>query len=85
MSAYDWFAVGAVLALLLLIGWHCAGPRTPTDQAAWNATTGVRTEADVQADRADARRALDLATCIAIWDITPHDIPHQTRRTEEDQ
>ncbi|MGW6703560.1 hypothetical protein ACWGDE_01520 [Streptomyces sp. NPDC054956] len=47
-----------------------------------------RNEDDVRRDLAKAKAALDLTTCLAIWNITPHDIPHQTRktrRTEEDQ
>jgi len=44
-----------------------------------------RSEADVQADLAKARAALDLTTCLAIWQATQHDIPHQTRRTEDNQ
>lgn len=44
-----------------------------------------RDEDDVRRDLAKAKAALDLTTCLAIWDITPHDIPHQTRRTEDPQ
>lgn len=41
--------------------------------------------AQAAADLDAARSARDLKTCLAIWNTTPHDIPHQTRRTEEDQ
>ena len=32
-----------------------------------------------------AQAARDLAACRAIWPAAPTHIPHQTRRTEEDQ
>lgn len=69
----------------------------PADQSHWKRTTAARTEADVQAELAaakeEARRlveqmAIDLAFARIVADefpTTPHDIPHQTRRTEEDQ
>lgn len=41
--------------------------------------------AQVARDVDAARAASDLAKCQAIWAATQHDIPHQTRRTEEDQ
>ncbi|MGW6946132.1 hypothetical protein ACWGHD_04315 [Streptomyces xanthophaeus] len=88
MSAYDWCAIAAVTGLITVIAWYSCGPAAANDQAAWDASTAARTEADVQEDLAKARAALDFATCIAIWQITPHDIPQQTRhhpRTEEDQ
>lgn len=51
----------------------------------WQQTTAARTEADARADVAAVRRAREIAACNAIWDLTPHDIPHQTRRTEGNQ
>ncbi|MFE2326086.1 hypothetical protein ACFXD5_19525 [Streptomyces sp. NPDC059385] len=50
------------------------------DLAAWQARA-----AQAARDANAFRAARDLAECIAIWNRTPHDIPHQTRRTEEDQ
>ena len=56
------------------------------DRKHWQRTTAARrTEADVRAHHAKIRAANDLTTCLAIWQATTHDIPQQTRRTEEDQ
>ena len=94
--------VGACLAAavgLLVIAthgwdaWHKRRARHEEDLELdrWQQTAADaarRDESDVKADLAKARAALDLTTCLAIWNVTPHDIPHQTRktrRTEEDQ
>ncbi|MFD8949410.1 hypothetical protein ACFV0B_11205 [Streptomyces xanthophaeus] len=77
----------AIVAFVFTAAWILRRlTRTePADTKRWQQITAARTEADVQEDLAKARAALDFATCIAIRQITPHDIPHQTRRTEEDQ
>ncbi|WP_412078987.1 hypothetical protein ACLF6K_37220 [Streptomyces xanthophaeus] len=88
MSAYDWCAIFAVAGLIAVVAWYSCGPASARDQAAWDASTAVRTEADVQADLTEARRALEIAACYAIWPDPPREksqLPHQTRRTEEEK
>ncbi|MFG2748068.1 hypothetical protein [Streptomyces xanthophaeus] len=69
----------------------------PGDQRHWKRTTAARTEADVRAELAAAKEearqlieemAVDIAFARIVdaeFPATPHDIPQQTRRTEEDQ
>lgn len=96
MSADEtvWACIAAAVGLCLIAtygwdAWH--RPRTIRRFQA-SAKKAARTEVTVAEDVAAAKTAReqheaadDMATCLAIWDITPHDIPHQTRRTEEDQ
>ncbi|WP_411102496.1 hypothetical protein [Streptomyces sp. cmx-4-9] len=84
MSAYDWFAIGAVLGLLVTVGWHCSGPgpepipdRRPqliADLAAYRALRKAGIEQEPGDPYSDDRIAAELVF-----------IPHQTRRTEEDK
>lgn len=82
-----------ILSVTLAGAWSlyrlCTGQPPPDgrrfQRTAAEAARSRRTEADVRRDLDKARAALDLADCLAIWDATQHDIPHQTRRTEEDQ
>lgn len=92
-----WEAVGACIATaigLYLIGsWLLdrsirARREEDLEIDRWQRTArnaARRNETKVRSDLAKARAALDLTTCQAIWNITQHDVPHQTRRTEEDQ
>lgn len=85
-----WLCCVLVTGSILAWAWRSAAheDRLRFQQTAADA---ARTEATVAEDVA-ARKAArqqeatdDLTACLAIWNITPHDIPHQTRRTEEDQ
>jgi hypothetical protein len=76
----------ALACIAAAVGLCCIAP------AAFDAWHRPRTHRRFQqtaqqaaADVAATRAARDLATCKAIWHTTPHDIPHPTRRTEEDQ
>lgn len=61
--------------------WH--RPRT-IRRFQQTARHAARPEAHVRADLVAGKEAAeDLAACIAIWDLTHHDTPHQ--RTEEDR
>ncbi|MFF5703457.1 hypothetical protein ACFY7H_13250 [Streptomyces sp. NPDC012794] len=80
-----WLCCTLAAGLLLAWAWHGA---CREDRRRWEHST--RTKDDVRTDLAAARAArdrlqaaADLADCIAIWDLTHHDIPQQ--RTEEDQ
>ncbi|MEW2415344.1 hypothetical protein AB0953_16735 [Streptomyces sp. NPDC046866] len=86
------FACLAVAVGLLVVAthgwdaWHRPRTRRRFQRTARQA---ARTRADVLRDlaaakteRARIQAAADLADCIAIWDATPHDIPHQ--RSKED-
>lgn len=82
-------AVGLIWLSFSVLDWRI---RRRTDRrfqtTATQAARAPRDEDDLRRDLAKARAALDLTSCLAIWDITPHDIPHQTRgprRTEEDK
>lgn len=93
--------VGACIATaigLYLVGSWALGIRIRrSNRRRWKHTTrqaarAPRTEAEVQHDldaakaaRRQIQRALDLAECEAIWGATQHGIPHQTRRTEDNQ
>ncbi|MFI8499410.1 hypothetical protein ACIGFK_13075 [Streptomyces sp. NPDC085524] len=75
----------AVIAAYRILCWRLdrhirARRQQRLDLAAWQ-SHAAQAARDVDA----ARAARDLAECIAIWNATQHDIPHQTRRTEEDQ
>ncbi|MGW3321088.1 hypothetical protein [Streptomyces virginiae] len=92
-----WVCIGAAAGLLLIAtygwdAWHKGHTDRRFQRTAKRAACEPRTEAEVQrdldaakADRRQVQSVLDLTDCIAIWNITPHDIPHQIRRTEEDQ
>lgn len=91
-----WACIAVAIGLLVVATtgfdrWHKPRTRRRFQRSARQA---ARTRADVLRDLAAAKaerdqlqkavdRAADLATCIAIWDTTPHDIPHQ-RSKEED-
>lgn len=78
-----WIIFTVPSAALLL--WACRSAARE-DRLLWeDTTTARRTEADVHRDLAEARAALDLAECQAMWAATPHNIPQQTRRTEDNQ
>lgn len=90
--------VGACLAatvVIILVASWALNLRTRTrdrrcfqrtaKQAARTETTVAEDVATKKASRNQNEAAEDMATCLAIWDITPHDIPHQTRRTEDPQ
>ncbi|WP_327307948.1 hypothetical protein OG730_34750 [Streptomyces sp. NBC_01298] len=92
MSPGDWVwaCIGTASGLIFLSSygwdvWHKRHTDRRFQATAKQAARAPRDEDAVRTDLAKARAALDLTTCLAIWDITPHDIPHQTRRTEEDQ
>ncbi|MFK0045471.1 hypothetical protein ACIQU4_15360 [Streptomyces sp. NPDC090741] len=88
IGAAGLLALAALAASWAFDRWH--KPRT-TRRFQRTARQAARTEATVANDVAAAKKdrlkqaADDLADCLAIWDATQHDIPHQTRRTEEDQ
>lgn len=91
MSAYEWCALAAVCALTVTgITYWTRSADSREYRGAWGEST--RTEDDVRADvtaakadRDQLQAADDLTACLAIWDATQHDIPHQTRRTEDNQ
>lgn len=92
MNAYDtvWACTGIAVGLCLIAtygwdAWHKNRTTRRFQRSARQAARGPRTEAEVRDDLDKARAALDLAECLAIWNATQHDIPHQIRRTEEDQ
>lgn len=100
MTAYDWCVLAAVGALTVLIICHLnrAPADEADDRAAWQASTSTqaeqdpphprRTEDDVRRDLADAKVALEIAQLYEIWPDPPRgkaQLPHQTRRTEEDR
>lgn len=92
MSAWDWAVVAAVAALLITAGSYQPRHHRRFQASARAAARAPRTAAQVQrdldaakADRQQVQAALDLAECLAIWNATQHDIPHQTRRTEDNQ
>lgn len=78
MSAYDWFAIGATAGLIALVAWYSRGPAD--DQAAWEASTAALIE-----DEARELRRVFGEIVADQFPETTHDIPHQARRTEEDQ
>lgn len=88
-------ATAAGLYLIATYGWdawHKRRTHRRFQATAKQAARAPRTKATVAEDvankkaaREQTEAAADLTTCLAILDITPHDIPHQARRTEEDQ
>lgn len=88
MSAADWFwlATGCTAIGLIAIALNWRHPAPPRDQLAWDrsADTAAR---DVAADVAETRRR-EIGQLEAAYQARPrprNTIPHQTRRTEEDQ
>ncbi|MFF4644916.1 hypothetical protein [Streptomyces sp. NPDC001389] len=77
--------VVAVIAAYRILCWlldrHIRTRRKERAELALWEARAKQAAADLDA----ARAARDLKTCLAIWNATPHDIPHQTRRTEEGQ
>lgn len=82
MSPYDWCLVLGVGALTVLLVRHAS--RYDADRAEWQ-----RTAADAaDIDMTDAAARAEIAQLEAWLRIKPQPknvIPHQTRRTEEDQ
>ncbi|MEW1803260.1 hypothetical protein ACIGO7_35595 [Streptomyces virginiae] len=92
MTAYDWAVVIAIGALLILASSYRPRSQRRFQATARAAARAPRTAAEVQrdldaakADRQQVQAALDLGECLAIWNATTHNIPHQTRRTEDNQ
>jgi len=90
MTAWDWALLFASCALIAIVGYCCARTAAQDDdQAAWQeSTTTARTEDDVRRDLRKTRRDLELAQLYEIWPDPPRgkrQIPHQTRRTEDNQ
>lgn len=79
-----WLCCVLAASLILAWAWRSAAREDQIQFQQTAADAARRTEDDVLRDLAKARSELDLTTCLAIWNITPHDIPTQ-RRTEEDQ
>lgn len=89
-----WACIGIATGVLLIAtyGWDAWHKGRTDRRFQQTAKQAARTETDVLRDLAAAKTqreriqaAADLADCIAIWNTTQHDIPHQTRRTEEDR
>lgn len=82
MSAWDWAVVAAVCALTVIVIRHLnpAADGEADDRAAWQAST----QADVQRDLADLRATRQAFADIVAIEYPAH-IPHQTRRTEDNQ
>ncbi|MFJ3200960.1 hypothetical protein [Streptomyces sp. NPDC086989] len=89
MTAWDWALLFGACALVVAIGVHCARrPDEDDDRDAWQESTALRTEDDVRRDIAATRKALEIAQLYEIWPDPPRgtrQIPHQTRRTEDNQ
>ncbi|WP_405531583.1 hypothetical protein OG592_27270 [Streptomyces avidinii] len=89
-----WACLGVATGLLLIAtyGWDAWHKGRTDRRFQRTARQAARTETTVAEDVAAEKRrrqqveaAEDLSACLAIWNTTPHDIPHQTRRTEEDR
>ncbi|MCX5176764.1 hypothetical protein [Streptomyces virginiae] len=93
MGTFDWVAVFASCAFVVAVSYYANRPSSADDQSdaddrsAWQDSTGSdpQTVAD---DVAEARKKREIAELEA-WLRAPsrprNAIPHQTRRTEEDQ
>ncbi|MFI5831019.1 hypothetical protein ACIA6C_27860 [Streptomyces sp. NPDC051578] len=84
-------AIGlACLAPAVFDAWHKPRTHRRFQRSAQQAARAPRTEAEVRADLAAARALVeqhvtDIKFARIIADQFPAGIPHQTRRTEEDQ
>lgn len=92
MTAGEMAGACIAAAILLLAaathGWDRWHKRRTDRRFQQTARTDATVAEDVAATKAARRQqeaADDLTTCLAIWDTTPHDTPHQTRRTEDPQ
>lgn len=88
-------AIGATLAVTVGLIWLASKAldwrikRRTRRRFQRTARQAARNEADVLRDIAAARTArdrlqaaADLDTCLAIWNTTPHNIPHQRRKED---
>ncbi|MFB6805414.1 hypothetical protein [Streptomyces sp. NPDC056387] len=89
MTAWDWVVLFGSCALIALVGYCCARDGAKDDDRnAWQESTALRTEDDVRRDIAAKKTADEIAWLYEKWPDPPRgtkQIPHQTRRTEEDQ